>query len=149
LGTRTNLADRVATLTGVAIDREQLREVTAAVAQFEAWLQSTFPGATVLREWPLLHVNGRGTVVSGTADLIVQTTEGAWIIDHKSDPIDDPVQSYLAYEPQLAAYAAALAATGNQVAGTAIHWIRRGEVVLQRLGETIPTGTVQPSLREP
>jgi hypothetical protein len=87
--------------------------------------------------------------VSGTADLIVQTTTGAWIIDHKSDPIDEPVQPYLAYEPQLAAYAAALTAAGNQVAGTAIHWIRRGEVVLQRIGETIPTGTAQSRLPEP
>jgi ATP-dependent exoDNAse (exonuclease V) beta subunit len=149
LGTRPDLADKIATLTGVAIDREQLREVTAAVAQFEAWLQSTFPRATVLREWPLLHVNNRGTVVSGTADLIVQTTAGAWIIDHKSDPIDDPLPSYLTYEPQLAAYASALAASGNKVAGTAIHWIRRGEVVLQRLGETIPTGAAQLGLRAP
>jgi ATP-dependent exoDNAse (exonuclease V) beta subunit len=34
LGMRPDLADRLATLTGVAIDREQLREVTAAVARF-------------------------------------------------------------------------------------------------------------------
>jgi ATP-dependent exoDNAse (exonuclease V) beta subunit len=149
LGMRPDLADRVATLTGVAIDREQLREVTAAVARFEAWLQSTFPRATVLREWPLLQVNDRGTVVSGTADLIVKTPEGAWIIDHKSDPIDDPLPSYFIYERQLAAYAAALAASGNQVAGTAIHWIRRGEVVMQRLSETIPTGTARSGLPKP
>jgi ATP-dependent helicase/nuclease subunit A len=89
-------------------------------------------------------VNERGTVVSGTADLIVQTTEGAWIIDHKSDPVDDPVQSYLPYESQLAAYATALAAAGMRVAGTAIHWIRRGEVVMRRSGEPTPAAEARP-----
>lgn len=136
LGTRPNLVDKMATLTRVAIDGEQLREVTAAVAQFETWLQSSFPGGAVLREWPLLHVNDHGTVVSGTADLIVRTPQGAWIIDHKSDPIEDPAQAYLTYAPQLAAYAAALDAAGISVVGTAIHWIRRGEVVLKPGGCT-------------
>jgi hypothetical protein len=60
----------------------------------------------------------------------VRTTEGAWIIDHKTDSIADPALSCLAYAPQLDAYAAALEAAGIAVAGTAIHWIRRGEVVL-------------------
>jgi len=70
-------------------------------------------------------------VVSGTADLIVRTTDGAWIIDHKSDRVEDPLQTFLAYQPQLEAYAQALAGEGSPVRGIAIHWIRRGEVVWQ------------------
>jgi ATP-dependent exoDNAse (exonuclease V) beta subunit len=70
--------------------------------------------------------------VSGTADLIVITPEGAWIIDHKSDPIEDPAQAFLMYEQQLEAYRSALTATGVRVLGTAVHWIRRGEIVVKR-----------------
>jgi hypothetical protein len=66
------------------------------------------------------------------ADLIVHTAQGAWIVDHKSDAIDDPVQGFLKYEGQLQAYAEAVAAAGMPVAGVAVHWIRRGEVVLRR-----------------
>ena len=69
------------------------------------------------RKWPLLHVDPAGTVVSGMADLIVHTTNGALIVDHKSDEIEDPVQAFLKYELQLQAYADAVAATGTKVAG--------------------------------
>jgi hypothetical protein len=144
LGAQPQLVGRIPTLTGTTVDATFLSDVASAVARFEAWLKATFAGSPVLREWPLLHVDERGTVVSGTADLIVQTTEGAWIIDHKSDPVDDPMQSYLTYESQLAAYATALAAAGMRVAGTAIHWIRRGEVVTRRSGEPTPAAAARP-----
>ena len=68
----------------------------------------------------------QGTVVSGMADLIVHTADGAWIVDHKSDAIEDPVQAFLKYEVQLQAYADAIAATGTPVAGVAVHWVQEG-----------------------
>ena len=76
-----------------------------------------------------------GTVVSGMADLIVHTAQGAWIVDHKSDAIEDPVQAFVKYEGQLRAYADAVAATGTTVAGVAVHWVRSGEVVMRRSDE--------------
>ena len=42
------------------------------------------------------------------------------------------MQAFLKYELQLQAYADAIAATGTTVAGVAVHWVRRGEVVLRR-----------------
>jgi ATP-dependent helicase/nuclease subunit A len=104
------------------------------VQAFETLLQDRFRYDAVLREWPLLALDDRGTVVSGTADLIVQTSAGAWVIDHKSDRVEDPLQAFLAYQPQLEAYAQALALQNRPVAGVAIHWIRRGELVMKRLG---------------
>jgi hypothetical protein len=67
------------------------------------------------------------------ADLIVHTAQGAWIVDHKSDAIDEPVLRFMKYELQLQAYREALAATGVRVAGVAVHWIRRGQVVMRRI----------------
>ena len=104
------------------------------MSQFEAWLETYFDAKSVLREWPILALDERGTVVSGMADLIVETPEGLWVIDHKSDQVDDPALAFGVYRAQLESYAAALSKEGNTVLGTAINWTRRGEVVLQSLG---------------
>ena len=72
-------------------------------------------------------------MVSGTADLVVETDSGLWIIDHKSDQIEEPVAAFDGYRPQLESYAKLLQSMGHDVVGLGINWIRRGEVVLQRL----------------
>jgi hypothetical protein len=110
-----------------------LAQIADGVKKFEEWMRQRFAGASVLREWPLLALDDHGSVVSGTADLIVQTADSAWIIDHKSDHVEDPMQAFLAYRPQLEAYARAFAAEGRPVQGIAIHWIRRGELVMEHL----------------
>jgi RecB family exonuclease len=133
LGARPDLLGRIPAATGVAVDASVLADVASAVAAFERWLAERFQVESVRREWPLLALNAAGSVVSGTADLIVRTPEGAWIVDHKSDAIEDPKAAFAKYRPQLDAYAAALASGGERVAGVAIHWVRRGEVVVARL----------------
>ena len=134
LGARPDLAGKLSSIIGAAVSDAGLRSVAAAVARFEAWIVETLKPKSVQREWPLLHVDASGTVVSGMADLIVHTAEGAWIIDHKSDQVEEPVAAFLKYEGQLRAYADAVAATGVPVTGVAVHWIRRGEVVIRRVG---------------
>ena len=63
---------------------------------------------------------------------MVETAHGYWIIDHKSDAIEDVRTSLAAYWPQLAAYADAVSKVsgGRPVLGVGINWIRKGEVVL-------------------
>jgi hypothetical protein len=134
LGARPDLAGRLPQITGVAVSASDLGQISTAVARFEAWLVEYFQPVSVQREWPLLCVDPQGTVVSGMADLIVHTAEGAWIVDHKSDAIEDPVQGFIKYERQLGAYAQALACGGTTVAGIAINWVRRGEVVMKLRG---------------
>jgi len=133
LGARPDLKGRIAQITGVAIEPEGLEKIAAAVGQFEAWLETYFNTKSVLREWPILALDEQGSVVSGMADLVVETTEGLWVIDHKSDHVDEPTQAFGGYRNQLESYAAAIVKEGNMVLGIAINWIRRGEVVLQRL----------------
>ena len=69
LGARPDLAARLPQITGVALSASGLGHLAAAVARFEAWLVEYFKPTSVQREWPLLHVDAAGTVVSGMADL--------------------------------------------------------------------------------
>jgi beta-glucosidase/6-phospho-beta-glucosidase/beta-galactosidase len=57
-----------------------------------------------------------------------------WIIDHKSDQVDDPVEAFNHYKPQLECYSNLLQSMGHNVLGIGINWIRRGAVVLQPTG---------------
>ena len=70
--------------------------------------------------------------MSGITDLIVETPQGLWVIDHKFNRVDDPEAAFIKYRPQLETYAKSLANAGKPVLGTGINWIRRGEVALSR-----------------
>lgn len=70
-----------------------------------------------------------GSVITGIADLVLEIEDGVWIIDHKSDQVDDLEAAFSSYRPQLECYAKSLASIGHKVLGVAINWIRRGEVV--------------------
>jgi ATP-dependent exoDNAse (exonuclease V) beta subunit len=131
LGARPDLSERLPLITAVEVEPRVVMEIGSAVARFEAWLRDHVHAQSVLREWPLLALDAQGTVVSGTADLIVNTAAGVWVIDHKSDQTEDPVQTFRGYQAQLESYAMALAGEGRTVLGIAINWIRRGEVVLK------------------
>ncbi len=131
LGARPEVAPRLAQITGVALGASDLGQLAGAVFQFEQWLQTKWSPTEIRREWPLLYVDAAGTVVSGTADLVVETAQGAWVLDYKSDAVEDPIQGFAKYLGQLEAYAATFRAMGAKVAGVGIYWIRRGEVVMQ------------------
>ncbi len=133
LGARAGLLERLPLLTGLELEHGTMIEIAAAVGQFEAWLRDYYAIESVLREWPLLMLDSHGSVVSGTADLIAKTADGVWVIDHKSDQIENPVQAFLDYQAQLECYAMALAGEGHTVLGVAINRIRFGEVVLKPL----------------
>jgi ATP-dependent helicase/nuclease subunit A len=71
--------------------------------------------------------------VSGIVDLVVNTEEGVWVIDHKSDAIDDPKAAFEKYRSQLMSYCSTLSSEETRVIGVGINWISRGEVVLERV----------------
>ncbi len=133
LGAKPDLKERIPQITGVEIKSDDLEKIAAAVEQFESWLTDHFDGNSVLREQPILALDDQGSVVSGTTDLIVETAAGIWVIDHKSDQVDDPGVVFMNYRPQLESYANCLTNAGKKVLGTGINWIRRGEVVLHHL----------------
>ncbi len=133
LGRRPDLSGRLASATGVSTSEADTTRIVTAVVLFESWLAATFQIRDIRREWPVLRLDSKGSVVSGTVDLLVDTPEGTWVIDHKSDKVEDPEAGFSRYRPQLEDYARALEAEGKSVAGLAINWTRRGEVWLERL----------------
>lgn len=133
VGAKPSVINRLDQITGVDMDDAARTAIAASVTSFESWLEARWSPRLVLRELPLLALDPHGSVVSGTADLVINTADGVWIIDHKSDQIDDPVTAFSHYEPQLMSYASVLRAAGATVLGLGIHWIRRGEAVLKKL----------------
>lgn len=108
------------------------QSLLVASDNFRAWVEAQWPGATWHREWPVMLKNGDGSIVSGTADLVLGTADGYVIIDHKSFPgsAEQAVKKAQSFGGQLGAYADAVGtATGQPVIGTFIHLPVSGIVV--------------------
>ena len=132
LGASANQTKNIASITGVEVSEDYLSAITQSVASFEQWIASYFEATVVYREQPLLGIDNDGSVVSGIADLVIETEKGVWIIDHKSDSIGDPEEGFSHYKPQLLSYAELLESMGKIVLGIGINWIRLGETSLRR-----------------
>lgn len=134
LGVNADLGGKLGAIAGVEMSDGDVSNIANSVTNFEGWMADHFSATAVHRELPLLGIDDNGSVVSGTADLVLETEGGVWIIDHKSDQVDEPEQAFNSYRPQLESYAALLRSMGHNVLGMGINWIRRGEVVCERLG---------------
>ncbi len=126
---RVDLLERA---TGVLLDKKLASLLGVAVADFDRWLKGRFQPLSIRREMPLLGMDRQGSVVSGVLDLLVETAEGYWVLDHKSDVTEDRAARFALYLPQLRCYADLIrkAFPGKPVLGVGIHWISYGEVNL-------------------
>ena len=132
LGVNAELAGKIFAITSVEISDGDASTIVNSVASFERWMTDHFSAKAVHRELPLLGIDDNGSVVSGTADLVLEMDDGVWIIDHKSDQVDDPEMAFNNYRPQLECYSKLLNSMGYNVLGLGINWIRRGEVAFVR-----------------
>lgn len=130
-------ADRkmISRATGHDFTEEDFIDVQGAMFAFEDWVKRRFNPVAVLREAPLLALNSGNSVVSGMIDLIIETDEGIWILDHKSDQVKDIQQRFAYYLPQLMAYADGVrqARKDKQVIGVAINWMSLGKTSVAKL----------------
>jgi ATP-dependent exoDNAse (exonuclease V) beta subunit len=88
------------------------------------WIESNWPGANWLREWPIFRRLPEGTLLRGVADLVIETEAGLVLLDHNSFPGNREQAAARAaeYAGQLSAYVGALeAATGKPLIGAYIH----------------------------
>jgi ATP-dependent helicase/nuclease subunit A len=111
-------------------------DVVAMASRLWSWIERRFSGARIYREWPIAQRVHSGSVVAGTADLVLVGSTGVVVIDHKSFPgtAEAAAERALGYSGQLAAYAAALrAALGSEVSSTWIHFPVRGRIVEVKL----------------
>ncbi|MBL6985245.1 MAG: UvrD-helicase domain-containing protein [Candidatus Thioglobus sp.] len=131
LGVNAELAEKISSFTSAEISDSDMSNIANSVTSFERWMTDHLSATAVHRELPLLGIDDNGSVVSGTADLVLETEGGVWIIDHKSDQIDDAEMAFTHYRPQLECYSNLIQSMGHKVLGLGINWIRKGEVVLQ------------------
>jgi ATP-dependent helicase/nuclease subunit A len=102
----------------------QPEDLLRASDRLRTWVDERFPNALWHREWPLLHRQPNGTIIRGTADLVLEHAEGFTVIDHKSFPgsAEQAAARAAAFSGQLSAYAAAVAtATGRPFTGCFVH----------------------------
>jgi ATP-dependent helicase/nuclease subunit A len=113
-----------------ALAAEELMQASDALLDR---VKGTFLGGVLHREWPVLHRLEGGSVVRGEADLMVETGEGLYLIDHKSfagNP-EQAVERAARVAGQVLAYAdAVVAATGKQALGCYVHLPISGLIVL-------------------
>ena len=84
----------------------EAEDVALMLDRFAAQLEILFQPKTILVETPFLSLNSQGQRTSGYIDLLLETSKGAVIIDHKSflgKRADWPAKA-LSYSGQLAAY---------------------------------------------
>jgi hypothetical protein len=104
-----------------ALPSEAFLDASDALASFVA---SRWPGATWHRELPLRRRLPDGSVLSGTADLVLETPDGLVVVDHKSYPgsSTQALARAATHAGQLAAYALTVSeAWARPVLGTFIH----------------------------
>jgi len=130
LGANPKLSGRLSDITGVELNDATTKNIVSSVIRFEDWFNQYFSVTSVSHELPVLAKNENDSVISGLIDLVIETPDGVWVIDHKSDYIQDPEADFSRYQPQLDVYAKSLSSAGKKVLGTGINWIRSGEVAL-------------------
>lgn len=83
-----------------------LRQITA----LHAWIHRRWPGVRAHAEFPVQSVMSNGQILNGRIDLLLETSTGWVLIDHKSSPLPAERWEALAAEhgPQLSSYALAL-----------------------------------------
>jgi ATP-dependent exoDNAse (exonuclease V) beta subunit len=131
--TRLDLARRISVGFGlIAVPPADL--VRAADALHEH-VERRWGPATWRREVPIERVldpdTTRERAVRGVIDLLLETAEGAVILDHKTTdlPEDRWVETPALFGAQLALYADTLRASGQRVRGLAIHLVLAGGLV--------------------
>lgn len=98
--------------------------VLGAGTALRGWVTSNWPDAKWHREWPLRLRLKNGSTLRGIADLVLETSAGYIVIDHKSFPggTAKALEKAASYVGQILAYAEAIrTATGKSVIGCYIH----------------------------
>jgi len=103
------------------------------VSEFDRWLTEELGVRALHPEMPLLTLDPKGSVVAGFADLVAETEDGLWVVDHKSDQVVSEElleERFTLYHPQVRSYAEALATarTDKPVKGIVLNWFSFGKV---------------------
>jgi ATP-dependent exoDNAse (exonuclease V) beta subunit len=112
---------------------EQYNALHQQSAAFYTWVQNKFNPEYLHAEASILATDNNGSVISGYIDLLIETKEGYWIIDHKTDNTDNLEARFAYYLPQLQMYADSIRqqCPDKPVLGVGVNWVRDGVVILK------------------
>ncbi len=128
---RPDLSEALFASVGVALPEESKTAIKQSASGLRALLDRL--GITIIgTEVPILAKRPDGAVMNGLIDLLGRGPKGLFLLDHKSDRVEDPAASAAAYLPQLLAYMEGLISV-NSNGGTmeaGINWLSLGAVAL-------------------
>ena len=103
--------------------------------RFREWAVEAFEPKQILTEYPISLRLDNGQVLRGWVDVLLETSDGWVIIDHKSSPRpkSEWAQEVVEYSGQLEAYRQALQAVGRTTLGCWIHFPVSGGIVRAEL----------------
>jgi len=120
---------RARSLMEIDVSDADWRMIQEMAAAFVQCLHENLEPTALHWEVPLTSQNRNGSVIGGFIDLLVETKDGFWIVDHKSDEPEDLEATYHYYWPQLSCYAQAIEeGMGLKVINVAIHWACLGTI---------------------
>jgi len=122
-----DFADRLFTSLKGKLPQNVLDQIQEQVIAFEKYSKNELQVVNVQCEVPILSKTEQGSVASGSIDLLVETDKGYWIIDHKSDRVDDFEERFAHHYSQLEAYAK-YTKLDKQLLGVGINWVRYGKI---------------------
>jgi len=123
------LGERLFTALNGKLPQNVWDQIQNQVLSFKDYSKNELHVVNIQCEVPILSKTGQGRVVSGSIDLLVETDDGYWIIDHKSDRVDDFEERFVHHYPQLEAYVKCTK-LDKPLLGVGINWIRYGKMSL-------------------
>ena len=121
------LSDRLYASLNAKLPQDTFVQIQEQVLALKNYSESDLQEINIQCEVPILSKTEKGSTVSGSIDLLVETDDGYWIIDHKSDSVDDFEVQFEHHYPQLEAYAH-FVKLDKPLLGVGINWIRYGKL---------------------
>ena len=128
---RPDLSEALFASVGVSLPEETKTGIKQSAAGLRAVLDRL--GIMIIgTEVPILAKRPDGAVMNGLIDLLGRGPKGLFLLDHKSDRVEDPMASAAAYVPQLSAYVEGLASIepDGSSAEVGINWLSLGTIAL-------------------
>jgi len=118
---------------GRSITDEQATVIATSHDALLGWFAENMFATSSTAEFPFSVLTADGSVCTGLIDLLIETPDGFWIIDYKTDRATDEGVIFAQYWPQLQAYREALLILGHDVAGVGLNLVNEGKLLLSKV----------------
>jgi ATP-dependent exoDNAse (exonuclease V) beta subunit len=125
----TQFKERLSASLALHISEQTLELLSQQIRQFRLYCMEELNAVWYHHELPILGLTDHGAVVSGSIDLLVETDDGYWIIDHKTDTVSNFDAQFASHYGQLKTYAQ-FAQLDKPLLGVGINWVRYAKIGL-------------------